>query len=46
VHGFLEGLEEIEYVEEELRRFGDPGLLLTNVNSPGDLDLARREARR
>ena len=46
VHGFLEGLEEIEYVEEELRRFGDPGLLLTNVNSPGDLDLARRVARR
>ena len=46
VHGFLEGLDEVEYVEGELRRFGDPGLLLTNVNSPGDLELARREARR
>jgi molybdenum cofactor guanylyltransferase len=46
VHGFLEGVDEIEYVEEELRRFGDPGLLLMNVNSPGDLELARREARR
>ena len=46
VHGFLEGLDEVEYVEEELRRFGDPRILLTNVNSPGDLALARREARR
>jgi molybdenum cofactor guanylyltransferase len=45
VHGFLEGLDEAEYVEEELRRFGDPGLLLTNVNSPGDLELARHGAR-
>ena len=45
-HEFLEGIDEVEYVEEELRRFGDPGLLLTNVNSPGDLELARREARR
>ena len=46
VHGFLEGLDEVEYVGEELRRFGEPGLLLTNVNSPGDLELARRETRR
>jgi molybdopterin-guanine dinucleotide biosynthesis protein A len=46
VHGFLEGVGEVEYVGEELRRFGDPGLLLMNVNSPGDLELARREARR
>ena len=46
VHGFLEGVDEIEYVEEELRRFGDPSLLLMNVNSPGDLELARGEARR
>jgi hypothetical protein len=29
-----------------LRRFGDPGLLLMNVNSPEDLELARREPRR
>ncbi len=46
VHGFLEGVDEVEYIGEELRRFGDPGLLLMNVNSPGDLELARREARR
>ena len=46
VRGFLEGVDEVEYVGEELRRFGDPGLLLMNVNSPGDLKLARREARR
>jgi molybdopterin-guanine dinucleotide biosynthesis protein A len=46
VHRFLEGVGEVEYVGEELRRFGDPGLLLMNVNSPGDLELARREPRR
>jgi molybdenum cofactor guanylyltransferase len=46
VHGFLEALGKVEYVGEELRRFGDPSLLLTNVNTPGDLDLARREGRR
>ena len=46
VHGFLKGVDEVEYIGEELWRFGDPGLLLMNVNSPGDLELARREARR
>jgi molybdenum cofactor guanylyltransferase len=46
VHGFLEGMAEVEYVGEELRRFGDPDLLLMNVNTPEDLELARREARR
>ena len=46
VRGFLEGVGEVEYVGDELRRFGDPDLLLMNVNSPGDLDLARRETRR
>jgi molybdenum cofactor guanylyltransferase len=46
VHRFLEGVDEVEYVGEELRRFGDPGLLLMNVNSPEDLELARREPRR
>jgi molybdenum cofactor guanylyltransferase len=46
VHGFLEGIEGVEYVGEELRRFGDPDLLLLNVNSPRDLELARREAGR
>ena len=43
---FLEGVDEVEYVGEGLRRFGDPDLLLMNVNSPGDLERARREARR
>ena len=39
----LEGLPGVRYVgEEELRRLGDPELLLTNVNSP--LDLARARA--
>jgi molybdopterin-guanine dinucleotide biosynthesis protein A len=46
VHGFLEGSDEVEYVGEELQRFGDPDLLLMNVNSPGDLERARREAQR
>jgi len=46
VHGFLKGISEVEYVEEELRQFGGPGLLLMNVNTPGDLERARREARR
>jgi len=46
VHGFLERMDDVEYVGEELRRFGDPDLLLMNVNSPGDLERARREARR
>jgi molybdopterin-guanine dinucleotide biosynthesis protein A len=46
VHEFLEGMDEVEYVGEELRRFGDPDLLLMNVNSPGDLERARHEARR
>ncbi len=46
VHEFLEGLDEVAYVGEELRRFGNPDLLLMNVNSPGDLERARREAGR
>jgi molybdenum cofactor guanylyltransferase len=40
VHEFLEGVDQVEYVGE-LRRFGDPDLFLTNINSPRDLDLAR-----
>ncbi len=35
----------VEYVEEGLDAFGDPGLFLMNVNSPEDLDLARSLAR-
>jgi molybdopterin-guanine dinucleotide biosynthesis protein A len=46
VHGFLEGIDQVEYAGEELRRFGDPDLLLMNVNTPEDLALARREVRR
>ena len=46
MHGFLEGITGIVYVGEELRQFGEPDLLLMNVNSPGDLEHARREARR
>ena len=37
--------EGVEYVEEELGRFGDPGVFLTNVNSPEDLARAREIAR-
>lgn len=44
VQGFLGGTAGVEYVGEELRRFGDPDLLLMNVNSPEDLELARRRA--
>ena len=48
VHRFLETLDKVEYVEEGLRRIGDPDIFLMNVNSPKDLDLARarRGARR
>ena len=45
VREFLARLEAVEYVEGELRRFGDPTLFLMNVNSPGDLERARRGAR-
>ena len=37
----LEGVDGVEYVEEGLRRFGEPDVFLMNVNEPGDLDLAR-----
>jgi molybdopterin-guanine dinucleotide biosynthesis protein A len=41
VREFLEDLDRVEYVDEGLRRFGDPDLFLMNVNSPEDLDRAR-----
>jgi molybdenum cofactor guanylyltransferase len=41
MHRFLEDVGSVEYVEEELPRFGDPDLLLMNVNSPVDLGRAR-----
>jgi molybdopterin-guanine dinucleotide biosynthesis protein A len=46
VSEFLEGTVGVQYVGEELRRFGEPDLLLLNVNSPLDLERARREAGR
>ena len=46
VHTFLQQIDGVEYVGEELRRFGEPDLLLLNVNAPGDLELARRGAGR
>ncbi len=46
VRGLLEGLPGVRYVgEEELRRCGDPNLLLMNVNSPEDLTRARAALR-
>jgi molybdenum cofactor guanylyltransferase len=44
VREFLRDLDQVYYVEEELRRFGNPDLFLMNVNSPRDLERARREA--
>jgi molybdopterin-guanine dinucleotide biosynthesis protein A len=39
---FIERLPEVEEIyEEEFRRFGEPELLLMNVNSPEDLARAR-----
>jgi molybdenum cofactor guanylyltransferase len=46
VRVFLESLNEVEYVGEELRRFGVPDLFLMNVNTPEDLRRARDEATR
>lgn len=40
VREFLAGLESVEYVEE-LGGFGDPDLMLMNVNAPEDLERAR-----
>ena len=46
VRGLFEGLPGVRYVgDEELRRCGDPNLLLLNVNSPEDLTRARAALR-
>ncbi len=45
MHEFLERLDHVDYAEKGLQRFGDPGLLLMNVNYPEDLDRARRSWR-
>ena len=46
VRGLLGDLPGVRYIrEEELRRFGDPELLLMNVNSPEDLARARAALR-
>jgi molybdenum cofactor guanylyltransferase len=42
VREFVGTLDRVDYVEGGLRRFGDPDLFLMNVNSPGDLAVARR----
>jgi molybdenum cofactor guanylyltransferase len=43
VRELLEDLPGVRYVrQEELQRFDNPVLLLTNVNSPEDLDWARK----
>lgn len=42
VHTFLENIDGVRCVEEELTLFGDPELFLMNVNSPEDLERARR----
>jgi molybdopterin-guanine dinucleotide biosynthesis protein A len=41
VRELLNDMDLVEYVEDELRRFGDPDLFLMNVNSPEDLERAR-----
>lgn len=42
VHAFIESLDTVEYVGwEELGRFGEPELLLMNVNTPEDFERAR-----
>jgi molybdopterin-guanine dinucleotide biosynthesis protein A len=41
VRGLLRCMDSVEYVERELRRFGDPDLYLMNVNTPEDLERAR-----
>jgi molybdopterin-guanine dinucleotide biosynthesis protein A len=46
VRDFLESTGGVDYVGEELQQFGEPDLLLMNVNSPRDLEQARREAGR
>lgn len=46
VRALLEGLDEVEYVGEELRGFGDPDLFLMNVNTPADLERASSAATR
>lgn len=45
VRVLLDILDGVEYVDEDLRRFGDPDVFLMNVNSPEDLDRARTAAR-
>ncbi len=41
VRDFLESIEGVRYIEDELERFGDPEVFLMNVNSPEDLELAK-----
>lgn len=46
VQDFLESVDRAEYVSgKELRRFGEPELMLLNVNTPEDLERARTASR-
>lgn len=40
--GVITGLDPIVIEEDELRRFGDPDQMFTNVNTPADLERAGR----
>ena len=44
IHTFLENIDGVRYVEDGLALFGEPERFLMNVNSPGDLEKARRLA--
>lgn len=41
VRDFLESIEGVRHVEDELEQFGDPEIFLMNVNLPEDLKRAR-----
>lgn len=41
---FLERVKGVEYVQKGLTRFGDPEVFLMSVNTPDDLQIARRLA--
>lgn len=45
VRTLLEIIDDLVYVDRDLRRFGDPERFLMNVNSPEDLDRARAALR-
>ncbi|CAN5879606.1 hypothetical protein BH23ACT11_BH23ACT11_08550 [soil metagenome] len=44
VHTWLDGIDGLRLVDNELMQFGDPETFLMNVNSPEDLERARHLA--